>query len=184
MGLLGKNSFTMLLVTIGLLVTGIIGFSSASEGKYSVGSGNDDWWVTYPTQSPGSGSEVHHPQWVLDALGSKPVVVYVHKGCGYCKPQTDAMAEVVKEYGNKFTYFDIPADGSDSRSEEALQAYDPNGGVMYVPMTVIVTLASDSEGKVKPVWHSTEDVTGKEWIKNYVDDATSNYNHNRSNWMN
>jgi thiol-disulfide isomerase/thioredoxin len=119
MGLLGKNSFTMLLVTIGLLVTGITEFSSASEGKYSVGSGNDDWWVTYPTQSPGSGIVVNHPQWVLDALGSKPVVVYVHKGCGYCKPQTDALAEVVKEEGSKFTYFDLSAEGSDNRAEEA-----------------------------------------------------------------
>ena len=183
MRLFKKNSFTMLLVTIGLLVTGVIGFSSAFEGKYSVGSGSDDWWDTYPVQSPSSGSEVNHPQWILDALGSKPVVVYVHKSCGYCKPQTDALAEVVKEEGDKFTYFDITAEG-DSRAEEALQAYDPNGGAIYVPMTVIVTLAPNSEGKIEPVWHSSEDVTGKEWIKNYIDDAISYYNENRANWMN
>ena len=178
MGLLERNRFAALLVTIGLLVTGVIGFSSASEGKYSVGSGNDDWWVTYPTQSSGSGIVVNHPQWVLDALGSKPVVVYVHKGCGYCKPQTDALAEVVKEDGSKFTYFDITGDGSDSRAEEALQAYDPNGGITYVPLTVILTLAPNSEGKVKPVWHSRDDVTGKEWIKNYVEDALDQYSEN------
>ena len=184
MGLLRKNSFAVLLVTIGLMVTGVIGFSSATEGKYSVGTGNDDWWVTYPAQSPGSGSDVNHPQWILDALGSKPVVVYVHKGCSYCKPQTDALAEIVKEEGNNFIYFDISADSSDNRAEEALQAYDPTGGVTYVPMTVIVTLAPNSEGKVEPVWHSTEDVTGKEWIKNYVDDAISYHNENRADWMN
>ncbi len=183
MGLLGKNSFVFLLIIIGFLSTGIVGFSSAAEGKYSIGSGNDDWWVTYPPQSPSSGNEVSHPQWVLDALASKPVVVYVHKGCGYCKPQTEALTEIVKEEGSKFTYFDLAADGSDSRSEDAGRVYDPNGGVTYVPMTVIITLAPNSEGKVEPVWHSSEDVTGKEWIKNYIDDAVSYHNQNRANWM-
>lgn len=181
MGLNEKNSFLALLVIVGLLATGAIGFSGASEIKYSVGSGNDDWWTTYPAQSPGSGNEVNHPQWVLDALGSKPVVVYVHKGCSYCKPQTDALAEVVKEDGNEFIYFDISADGNDNRAEEALQAYDPTGGITYVPMTIIVTLSPNSEGNVEPVWHSTEEVTGKEWIKNYVEDAISYYNENKAN---
>jgi len=184
MRLLEKNRLSVLLITIGFLVTGVIGFSSASEGKYSVGSGNDNWWVTYPAQSTGSGIEVNHPQWVLDALGTKPVLVYVHKSCSYCKPQTDALAEVVKEDGDKFIYFDLSADGNDNRAEEALQAYDPTGGVTYVPMTVIVTLAPNSEGKIEPVWHSSEDVTGKEWIENYVGDAISYYNENRANWMN
>ena len=66
---------------------------------------------------------------------------------------------------------DISAEGSDARSEEALRAYDPNGGVMYVPLTVIVTLAPNSEGEVEPVWHSTDEVTGEDWIKNYIEDA-------------
>ena len=121
----------------------------------------------------GKAVEVNHPAWVLDALRSKPVVIYVHKGCSYCKPQTEAMAEIVNEMGNKFTYYNISADGSDARAEEALRAYDPTGGVMYVPLTVIVTLAPNSEGKVVPVWHSTDEVTGEDWIKNYVEDAIS-----------
>ncbi len=183
MGLSNKLCFAASLFTIAVLAI-CMAVSGSPSFEHSVGSGNDDWWTTYPSQSPGFGSEVNHPSWVLDALKSKPVVVYVHKGCDYCKPQTDAMAEVVKEYGNKFTYYDIPADGSDARAEQALQAYDPNGGVTYVPMTIIVTLAPDSNGKVQPVWHSTEDVTGKAWIEDYVKDAISYYDSNSAGWKN
>ena len=182
MGSFKKISYAASLIAVVILATSFVGCSSASGAGHSVGSGNDTWWTTYPAQSPGFGSEVKHPLWVLDALTNKPVVVYVHKGCDYCKPQTDAMAEVVKEYGDKFTYYDIPADGSDARAEQALQAYDPNGGITYVPMTIIVTLAPDSSGKVQVVWHSTEEVTGKAWIEDYVTDAISYYNENSANW--
>jgi len=155
---------------------------SALGAKYSVGSGNEDWWTKYPDQSSGKGGEVNHPAWVLDALGSKPVVIYVHKGCDYCTPQTDALTKIEDEMGDKFTYFNISADGADARSEEALQAYDPNSGVMYVPLTVILTLAPNAQGKVEPVWHSTDVVTGENWIKNYIEDAIIYYNENSANW--
>jgi glutaredoxin len=150
--------------------------------EYSVGPGNDSWWTTYPDQSSGAGGEVSHPTWVLDALESKPVVIYAHKGCSYCKPQTEALTKIVDEMGDKFTYFNLSADGSDARSEEALRAYDPNGGGMYVPLTVIVTLAPNSEGEVVPVWHSTDEVTGEDWIKKYIEDALVYYNENSADW--
>lgn len=178
MGISKKTVYVSSLIALFILATGF----NALGAQYSVGSGNDDWWTKYPDQSTGKGGEVNHPSWVLDALASKPVVIYVHKGCDYCKPQTEALAKIVDETGNKFTYFNISADGSDARDEEALQAYDPNGGVMYVPLTVIVTLAPNSEGKVEPVWHSTEEVTGESWIKNYVEDALSYYSENSANW--
>ncbi len=180
MGLLNKICFAASLFTIVILAT----CTMVSSSEYSVGSGSDDWWTTYPSQSSSSGSEVNHPSWVLDALKSKPVVLYIHMGCSYCKPQTDAMAEVIKEHGDKVTYYDIPADGSDARAQPALKAYDPNEVPNYVPMTVIVTLAPGLDGKVQPVWHSTEDVTGKAWIENYVKDAIANYDSNSANWKN
>lgn len=156
---------------------------NASGAAYSIGSGNDSWWTKYPDQSKGSaGMDVNHPSWVLDALEKKPVLIYVHKDCSYCAPQTAAVTNVSNEFKGDITYYEIKADGSDSRAEEALQAYDPNGGVSYVPMTIIVTLAPNSEGKVGPVWHSYEDLTGDEWIKNYVEDAISYYDENSSNW--
>lgn len=79
-------------------------------------------------------------------------------------------------------YNDIPADGSDDRAMEAVSTYDPNGGVSYVPLTAIVTLAPDSNGKVQVIWHSTEEVTGKAWIEEYVQDAVSYHAQNSGNW--
>ncbi len=62
-----------------------------------------------------------------------------------------------------------------------MQAYDPNGGTMYVPLTVVLTLASDGE-EVVPVWHSTDEVTGEDWIRNYVEDAISQHDENSADW--
>ncbi len=182
MGTIKDFSSTLPLFMVAVLAISLVGSSISSGSEYAVGSGNDTWWTTYPAQSTDSGSEVEHPQWVLDALEKKPVVIYVHKGCSYCKPQTDAMAEIVKEYGDRFTYYDIPADGSDARAEEALEIYDPNGGTNYVPMTIIVTLAPGTNGNVQPVWHSTEEVTGKAWIESYVKDAISYYDEDAAAW--
>lgn len=104
------------------------------------------------------------------------------KDAAYCRPQTEAMAEVVSKYRDQFTYYDISAGGRDSKAEEALRAYDPNGGISYVPLTAIVTLAPDSKGKVRVIWHSTEEVTGMAWIEEYVQDAVSYHNKNSGNW--
>lgn len=179
-----EDSISKLILVI-LLASSMLVFDSLSEGSGEnnrVGSGSDDWWTAYPEQSSAAASEVEHPQWVLDALENKPVVIYVHKGCGYCRPQTEAMAEVVSKYGDQFTYYDISAGGSDSKAEEAVRTYDPNGGVSYVPLTAIVTLAPDSKGKVQVIWHSTEEVTGKAWIEEYVQDAVSYHNESSGNW--
>jgi hypothetical protein len=166
------------LIAIILLTSGI----SAMGAEYSVGYGNDDWWTTYPDQSSGAGGDVNHPSWILDALGSKPVLIYVHKSCSYCTPQTQAVKNITDEFKGRITFFEINADGSDARSEEALQIYDPNGGTMYVPLTVVLTLATDSEGEVMPVWHSTDLVTGDGWVKNYVEDALSQYSEFSADW--
>jgi hypothetical protein len=151
--------------------------------EYPVGSGNDDWWTTYPDQSSGAGEDVNHPSWVMDSLMEKPVLIYVHKSCDYCQPQTNAMRNVTAEFGSKIAFFEISAEGSDSRSEEALQAYDPNGGTMYVPLTVVVTLASNSDGEVVPVWHSSDEITGESWIKSYLNDALAQYDEFSLEWM-
>ena len=166
------------LIAIILLASAV----NAMGAEFSAGSGNDDWWTTYPDQSSGAGGDVNHPSWVLDALKSKPVLIYVHKSCSYCTPQTVAVQNITSEFNGQITFFEIGADGSDARSEEALQVYDPNGGTMYVPLTVLVTLAPNSEGKVVPVWHSTDKVTGDDWVKKYVEDALIHYDENSANW--
>ena len=166
------------LIAIILLASGI----NAMGAESSVGSGNDDWWTAYPDQSSGAGGDVNHPSWVLDALKAKPVLIYIHKSCSYCTPQTEAVQNITDEFKGQITFFEIGADGSDARSEEAMQVYDPNGGTMYVPLTVLLTLAPNSEGEVVPVWHSTDVVTGDGWVKKYVEDALNNYDENSANW--
>jgi hypothetical protein len=166
------------LIAIILLASGI----NAMGAESSVGSGNDDWWTAYPDQSSGAGGDVNHPSWVLDALKAKPVLIYIHKSCSYCTPQTEAVQNITDEFKGQITFFEIGADGSDARSEEAMQVYDPNGGTMYVPLTVLLTLAPNSEGEVVPVWHSTDVVTGDSWVKKYVEDALSHYDENSANW--
>jgi hypothetical protein len=112
------------------------------------------------------------------------VLIYVHKECDYCVPQTEAVQKIIDEFDGRITIFEMGADGSDERTTEAMQAYDPDGGTMYVPLTIILTLAPDSEGEVVAVWHSTDKVTGEEWIRNYVEDAISLYDENSADWDN
>ena len=177
MSMIKKTVGIASLITIALLASGFC----AIGAEYSVGPGNDEWWTTYPDQSTGAANDVNHPSWVLDALKSKPVLIYVHKSCSYCVPQTEAVQNITDEFNDKITIFEMSAD-NDARSEEAMQAYDPNGGTMYVPLTAVLTLGTNSDGEVVPVWHSTDQVTGDDWIKNYVEDAISQYDENSANW--
>ncbi|MGC9515314.1 thioredoxin family protein [Methanocrinis sp.] len=168
------------LVMGAVMVAGLVATVSAAE--YSVGSGPDDWWTSYPDQSPASGSAVSHPDWVLDALEDKPVLIYSHLECSYCVPQTEAINEIVDEYGDDIEFYEILGDGSDERIEEAFAAYDPNGGTSTVPLTVIVTLVAGEDGGAEVAWHSTEEVTGKEWIEEYVQDAIDYHEENVGDW--
>jgi hypothetical protein len=93
------------------------------------------------------------------------------------------LGEVASKYGDSFDYIDIPATGTDSRIEQAVVTYDPNGGIQYVPVTAIITLAPGPDGKIQPIWHSSDKVTGKEWIENYVQDAMNYYNEYSDGWQ-
>ncbi|MBN1235820.1 MAG: thioredoxin family protein [Methanotrichaceae archaeon] len=179
-GIFKRTIFATPIITALFLIFSINASSAAAQ--YSVGSNDDDWWTVYPDQSTGAGMHVNHPDWVLDVLKEKPVLIYVHKDCSYCKPQTEAVRNVVDEVKSQISFYDLGADGSDSRSEDALATYDPNGNVTYVPMTVIVTLAPNSAGEVGPVWHSSEDITGEGWVRDYIGDSISKYDENSANW--
>ncbi|HOT06267.1 MAG: hypothetical protein A4E45_00370 [Methanosaeta sp. PtaB.Bin039] len=168
MDMIRKAVFIAPLIAILVLASGL----DAIGKEYSLGSENDDWWTTYPDQSTASGGQVAHPGWVLNALKSKPVLIYVHRNCGYCAPQTEAVGNITDEFGGRIEFYEISAESGDTMSNEALKAYDPNGGaISYVPLTVVVTLALDSEGRVVPVWHSSDDVTGEDWIRSYIENA-------------
>ncbi len=166
-----------------MIATFLLAFSMNSAGlEFAVGASADDWWTAYPDQSPDAGGDVNHPSWVLDALKSRPVLIYVHGLSTDNAPQTLAVENIKEEFKNQITSFEIISDSGDARSEEALHVYDPNGGLALGQMTAIVTLAPNSEAEVVPVWHSTEEITGESWIRNYVADAIVQYDENSADW--
>jgi hypothetical protein len=158
------------------IVLCLIASLDALGAEHSVGSGIDDWWVTYPDGSSESGKEVNHPQWALAALEDKPVLIYIHKTCEGCGPQTEAIAEIVNEHENELVYFNLSGEGDDVRANEVGIIYDPNESLKhYVPMTIILSLMRSPDGKDQVIWHSADQPTGKDWIKSYIMDAISSH---------
>jgi len=147
---------------------------------YDVGASADDWWIEYPDQSPQAGTPVDHPRWLLQALEDKPILAYVHLQCDYCAPQQAAVDAALGDFGSDYAYYEIKGDGSDSRAVDFLR-YDPNGGSAVVPLTVILTLVPGPDG-VRVGWHSSEEITGEEWLISYMGDGLRYYEENSGDW--
>jgi len=147
---------------------------------HAVGSGSDDWWTTYPHQHDNSGSEALHPDWVLDALKDKPLLVLVHSSnCVPCLAQTPRINTAVGSYSSDLKYYDVLAEGSSiEKAISILDVYDPYGGAQYVPTTIFITLAKGPDGTVDVAWHSEIDAMSPERIDAYVKDAIYYYKQN------
>ena len=96
---------------------------------HAVGSGSNEWWTTYPNQHDNSGSEALHPDWVLDALKDKPLLILVHSSnCVPCKTQTPRINAAVGSYSGDLEYYDVLAEGSSiEKAISILDVYDPFG---------------------------------------------------------
>ncbi|NYT02009.1 MAG: thioredoxin family protein [Methanosarcinales archaeon] len=173
-----KNSLLALLIALFILSAAPI---AAASAEFSVGSGADDWWIDFPDGHVSSGSEVSHPQWLLDALQDGPVLIYAHKQCSYCAPQEEALDELLPEYEGQIDFIDVDAEKGDPKSGE-VAIYDPDGGPHYVPLTIVATLVEDQDGNVAVGWHSSEAVTGKDWIQSYIEDAIYYHDQNSAGW--
>ncbi len=152
----------------------------------AVGSGDNDWWTTYPNQHDNSGSEALHPTWVLDALKDKPVLILIHQtNCIPCRTQTPRINAAVGSYSSDLEYYDVLAEGSSiEKALSILDVYDPFGiGKPVVPTTIFITLAKGPDGKVDVAWHSEIDAMSPERIDAYVKDAIYYYNQNRAAWI-
>jgi hypothetical protein len=144
---------------------------------HSLGSGSNDWWTAYPDQSEMHGSAVEHPQWILDSLGEKPVIVFLHQDdCKGCAAQLTNINAVMEMYPQSVILFDIMADWKDSRFVDFNSAYHPQ----FVPTTVFLTRAIGTEGKTVTVWHSVEDAMSQDQILSFVKDAIYYYQENAS----
>jgi thiol-disulfide isomerase/thioredoxin len=185
------GSINVVLVATLLVATFLTAYTAGSladdlqgyKPVYSLGSGNEDWWIKYPDQSPNASTRVNHLPWVIDDLKRKPVIIFVHTSdCKACKVQKRDLDKILNIYGNDVTYYDMMADVYDKTISDVLKSYYPNGGVPTVPTTIALTLARGSDGKVAVAWHSMIDAMGEDVVASYVKDAVYYYRQNSADW--
>jgi hypothetical protein len=168
--------FAALLAAL-LACTGLAEDWQSYEPSHSLGSSSTDWWTAYPDQSEKAGSDVEHPQWILESLKEKPVIIFLHqeecKSCGAQKANIDAVMEM---YPRSVTLFDIMADWKDPRFVDFNNAYEPS----FVPTTIFLTRARSSDGKALTIWHSEEDAMSQDQVQSFVKDAIYYYQENAS----
>jgi hypothetical protein len=151
--------------------------------EFSNGSGSTDWWTNHPEQSANAGTEVEHPEWVLDALEKKPILIMDHtQDCSSCKIQEKNIEKVLPGFAKNITYYDIMADGKDKRAYEILDTYSPTGKEQFVPTTVFITLIEGKDGEVEVAWHSEIDAMKEEQLSAYLKDAIYYYRQNADGW--
>ena len=159
---------------------------SSYQPAHTLGSGENDWWSTYPTQHADAGKAVEHPNFVLDALKEKPVLILVHSStCKSCAAQIANLKEPLASFGNDVDYIDVLGEsgGDMQKALDLLNAYDPQGiGQGYVPTTIFITLIKGSDGKVQVAWHSQIDAMDAGQIEGYVKDSIYYYKQNAANW--
>lgn len=141
--------------------------------RRSIGTGPGDFWTAYPTTHPSSGQDVSHPDWAVEALGQGAVLIFAHsEGCYPCVQQTD-ICQSVYASNPGLQYFDVLSGTDEPEASEAFDAYDPNGGIHYVPLTIVVTKALDGLGQEVIAWHSWEGVVDLTTLTSWVEDAQS-----------
>ncbi|MCX6673565.1 MAG: hypothetical protein NTY37_07285 [Methanothrix sp.] len=153
---------------------------------HAVGSGDDDWWTTYPDQHENSGSVVKHPDWILKALKEKSVLILIHSSnCVPCLTQTPRIKAAAKSFSGDLKYDDVLGEGSSlQQAIDILDVYDPaGGGKPVVPTTIFITLAKGPDGAVDVVWRSEIDAMSQERIDAYVKDSIYYYKQNRAAWI-
>jgi len=176
--LIAGSIFSMIVLCFSLC---LVLSSAENDPKHPVGSGDDDWWIAYPDQHPNASSEIDHPQWLLEALKDKPVLILVHSsGCGECIIQEKDINRALKDFHDEVDYYSIVL-GQDERAYQILYAYYPSPsdrGRIYIPLTIVVTLVPNSKGEVQVGWHSYFSAKGQAHLQSYLNDAVSYYEDN------
>ena len=148
--------------------------------RRTVGFGSENFWVAYPTSHPLSGGSVNHPSWVETALDSKIVLILDHSvGCAPCVQMTAICEAVAPGYSSKMAYFDLTSGTNEPQASDVFAAYDPTGGVNYVPLTVIVTMVKDLSGNVAIGWHSWEGVVDQATLESWISNALFYFEENK-----
>lgn len=150
-------------------------FSTADlpTSRRGLGMGPGDFWTVYPSSHPSSGQAVAHPDWAVAAVQQEVALILDHsEGCYPCVQQTQICESVYASFPG-LQYFDLSSGTNEPESSEAFAAYDPNGGVHYVPLTIVVTRALDGLGNEVIAWHSWEGVVDLTTLTSWVQDARS-----------
>jgi hypothetical protein len=191
----GFKNFALLVLTA-ISAFSIAGFIMADIAQsqdwnsyspaHAVGSGDDDWWTTYPNQHENSGGAVKHLDWVLKDLKEKPVLILIHSSnCVPCLAQTPRIKAAAESFSGDIAYYDILGEGSGlPEAIDILNVYDPAGiGKPVVPTTIFITLAKGPDGTVDVVWRSEIDAMSPERIDAYVKDSIYYYKQNAAAWI-
>jgi hypothetical protein len=155
-------------------------FSTASppSTRRDVGTGADDFWIEYPSTHPSSGGAVQHPEWVLSALDSGVVMILDHsEGCAPCIRQ-GTICLSISSANPDITYIDLSSGTDEPDASEGFAAYDPNGGVHYVPLTIVVTRVQSPTGGTAIGWHAWEGVIDESSLQSWIADAKSHFSEN------
>lgn len=167
--------FLIVLFTLSGCVKNNSSSDSSNNTTHSIGDGKEDFWINYPSWHPKSGQSIEHPQWIIDALKEKPLIILAHSmNCYPCIIQQQNIQNVLEEFGDDIEYIDIITDGSDERAWDIYNTYYPQGGQWYIPLTVIIS-KTEYKGEEKIVWHSVVGMKDENWLRGYIEDAISYY---------
>ncbi len=182
------KDYLALFVLVAMVLSAIAGLALSEECNgyipvHALGSGEDDWWTTFPDQHSKAGSSVTHPASVLDTLQQKPVFILVHtRECKDCATQIVNINKALDSYRNDLNYDDILGEGSSFKeATDLLSVYSPLG-IARVPTTIFVTLIKGPDGKVVVAWHSVEGLMSEDQIRSYVMDSIYYYQQNAAAW--
>ncbi len=139
--------------------------------SFGVGQQENDWWATYPTQNPLSGSTPIHPKWLVDMLKNGSILILLHStACMPCIIQQESVEMMESSYGERIQIVDLQF-GMDDRPDDIIKRYDPNGSPNFIPSTILLTIMETVDSYLQIVWHSAEGATGDDWLTGYVRDA-------------
>jgi len=185
--LLPKGRHVLMLVVAIMVVVAAIGATmllsptnlndqGANLSNRTIGSGNTNFWTTYPATHPNAGASFAHPSWVLQALQDGPVLIFAHTiGCAACAQQIPICQAVNASYAGQISYFDLLEGENNERLVQTADVYDPTGEVHYVPLIVIASQMKDASNNTVIVWHSWEGVVSQSALTSWLDDAIDHF---------
>jgi hypothetical protein len=142
---------------------------------HGLGDTTDDFWTDYPNDHNQAGQSVPFPTWASENASSQVLLVMVHSDCQPCIQHQKDILQILADptYNASVDYLDLKSDGTDPRTADCFNTFDPDGHTHNIPLTIIVLRTPDG----KYIWHSFEGVTGKANLELWLKDAI-HYMHN------